>query len=130
MYDALKQVEAERSRQLRAAADEERAAESHPWRRLPEAPPLASERLLRERTDAIVARVEALEKLAGERLQEIERNLQQHVERRLDSLAREANASRTTIANQMRQQAELLNRRLSFVLGGIGLLAIFVLLRG
>ena len=144
VYDALKQVELERSRQLRVAAEQESGGESPDstlWRRMSGrlggrngaaeeiVVPVISERVVRERMDAMLARFEALERRSADGLPELERNVAQHIERRIASVEREMSAAVATLSNQIRQEAANLNRRVSLLFGAAAMILAVLLLR-
>lgn len=143
VYDALKQVEAERSRQLKQA--EASKVVSRPeatfWKRfsgrlagrneegesMDEPPP--SDRVVRDRMDTILGRLDAFEHLAAKRIPELERNLVQLLEERIDAVEREVAASVSALGNQMRHDVARLNKRITLLLGAVLLLLAGLLLR-
>ncbi len=141
VYDALKQVEAERSRQLRAVPQRTPAAarvETNFWRRWSERlaggvdgteKPVAPDHAMRERIDTILGRLDAFESLASRRIPEIERNLLQLLESRIDAVEREVGSSVSTLGHQMRQDVAVLNRRLSALLVAVAVLLVALLVR-
>lgn len=154
VYDALKQVEAERSRQLRAMARPPAGvpnSEPRFWQRwsgrlngngnggagangngdghaveAAAAPDLG----VRQHLDAILGRIDAFEHMARQRLPELERNLHQVLEDRIEMVEREMAASVSTLGNQMRREVAGLNRRVSVLLGAVAVLLVALLLRG
>ena len=143
VYDALKQVEAERSRQMKQA--EASRVVSRPeatfWKRfsgrlagrnedgdLPDEP-AAPDRGVHERVETILGRLDAFEHLAAKKIPELERNLVQLLEERIDAVEREVAASVSALGNQMRHDVARLNKRITLLLGGAVLLVVVVLLR-
>jgi len=156
VYDALKQVEAERSRQLQAEARAARSLEPRDepkfWRRWSErltgngeeepadgrtrnrgASPLreavAPDPAVRQRIEAILGRLDALENLAKERLPELEHDLLQRIEGRIATVEREVGSSVSTLSRQMREEIASLHRRIGILLGAVTVLALALLLR-
>lgn len=95
VYDALKQVEAERSRQRQMETEAAKAVE------------------------AIVDRLEAFEDLAARRLPEIERNLATMLESRARSAERDLAASLALLGTQIRHDVAALHRRVTWLVGVI-----------
>lgn len=141
VYDALKQVEAERSRQLRAASAPVRVVpreEPKFWRRWSDRlgrngaevrTETTTDNGMRQHVDTILGRLDAFENLASRKIPEMERNLLQLLEARIESVEREVGASVSSLGNQMRQDVAVLNRRLSLLLGAVALLLVALILR-
>ena len=143
VYDALKQVEAERSRQLREA--EASKVVSRPeatfWRRFSgrlsgrngveeaSGPSPSPDRVVFERMDTILGRLDAFENLASKRIPELERNLIQLLEDRIVSVEREMAASLSALGNQMRHDTEALRKRVTLLFGAVVVLLAILLFR-
>ena len=144
VYDALKQVEAERSRQLSSAAEASRQRsrpvarpEPNLWKRFSGRfagqngtdEPMPSEVPLTDRSEAILTRLDTCEQLVATRMPELEQQMRQHLESRIGALERESAASLATLSNQMRRDVAMLNRRVSLLAGGLLVLLTALLLR-
>jgi len=144
VYDALKQVEAERSRQLRSAEAARVVSRPEPtfWKRFSGrfaarngefeesgASP-SVDHAVHERMDTILGRLDAFENLAAKKIPELERNLLQLLEGRIDTVERELAASVAALGNQMRNDAAVLHKRVTLFLGAVLILLAAVLLRG
>lgn len=143
VYDALKQVEAERSRQLKQS--EAPKVVSRPeatfWKRFSgrlagrvdgedvQEEGASGERLVHERVETILGRLDAFEHLAAKKIPELERNLVKLLEERIDAVEREVAASVSALGNQMRHEAKVLNKRVTLLLGAVLLLLVGMFLR-
>lgn len=114
VYDALKQVEAERTRQIRGEA---------PWPRA-----VADERV-RERVETVLDRLEVLEQIVVRRVPEMQRGLQRELEDRIEAANRELVSVVATLREQTRHDLAALNRRLSVLLAAVAVLLVAVLIR-
>jgi hypothetical protein len=102
VYDALKQVEAERSRQQRAAA---------------------------EQVDDLLARLDAAERVVRGRVDELEVRLTASLEGRLVALERASTTATRQVLERLRREAEATNRRLNALIAIAAFVLLAALLR-